>query len=413
VQPSNAVVLMQGVRQEKPLVAVLSLFSHSFYVPSITKTGGAERRAHYWLQILHAEGYKVAGIIAHQNNIGADFKSDLNADWPLYEHPKYGVSGQIVRAPKPENSFWSKLRDKALKVLQKPLPNSTAKNAWLSQAVYKHIDADVYIAFGLNNVANDLARFCSENNKKLILCAIHDLDFDFLSIQSGKDMFDNKRWLKHETLKAAEVVVVQNAAQVGFSHQAGIPKEKVVRISNPIDVLPLPPKEAGNSALWVGRFDANKNAHALLALAKRLPEIRFKMVVSARPTPEEMQEISRHPNVELLDGVRPEHMRNLYLHSFCLVSTAFLEGFPNTFLEAWEAEIPVASLHVNPNELLTEQGLGHLACGDIEALSKVIRYWSKNPTLSQSIGRKARQYVTEEHETAKVAEQILRVLSKI
>jgi glycosyltransferase involved in cell wall biosynthesis len=106
-------------------------------------------------------------------------------------------------------------------------------------------------------------------------------------------------------------------------------------------------------------------------------------------------------------------MRNLYLQSFCLVSTAFLEGFPNTFLEAWEAGIPVASLHVNPNGLLTEQGLGYLAFGDIEALSKVILYWSKNPTLSQSIGRKARQYVTEEHETAKVAEQILRVLSKI
>lgn len=397
----------------KPLhISILSLFSHPFYLLGSKKTGGAERRAYYWLTILHQAGYPVSAILAHRNHPRKHFRSALKASWPLFEHPKYGAQSQIVRAPKPKSSFKEKLRDKVYRILGLPLPNSTTRNHWLSQGIYENINADVYVTFGVTNASNDLARYCAEYRKHFIVCAIHDLDFDFLEITEGKDIFDNKRWLKRETLDLASLVVAQSKNQLAFLKQAGIAEHKTTYIPNPISVYPVEPRNSGEYVLWIGRFDSNKNPRALLDLASKLPGIKFKMILSGTgPSIKEKLELDAIKNIEVINGVAPDEIRVYYLDALCLLSTAFLEGFPNTFLEAWEAEIPVAALFVNTDNLLTDYGLGFWANGDVLKLQAKIEEWNVQPILAREIGQRARNYVIAHHEKEKVGEQILKSIA--
>lgn len=388
-------------------VAVLSLFSHALYSDKTKAMGGAERRAYYWLRLLQESGFSVSAVLAHQEAVAKDFKSRLSAPWPLYEHPKYRADGHIVRAKGAGSGLMPRLRDKFLSLLNRPLPNATEQNALLGTAVYRQIDADAYVAFGLTNAANELARFCADQGKRFIVSIAHDVDFDFLEQPVGKDSYDSKRELKAETLHLADVVVSQTKSQGVLLYQHGIDKNKIHLIKNPIEVLSLPESKAPSYFLWVGRLDKNKNSPAFLSIASRCPNFKFVMVISETTTSDfELQIKKKLSNLTIINSAAPSEMRRIYQKAFCLVSTSFNEGFPNTFLEAWESAVPVASLHVNPDGLLTSNQLGFFSNGSLEDLEFFLREIEINPNKRIEMGRQCRKFVERHHELKMVSNKV-------
>jgi glycosyltransferase involved in cell wall biosynthesis len=394
-------------KRQAQSVSVLSLFSHALYSDKPKTMGGAERRAYYWLRLLQESGFSVSAVLAHQESIAKDFKSRLSAPWPLYEHPKYQISGKVVVANLPPRGFYGKVRDKFLSLLGMPLPSTFKKNHFLKNGVYAQINADIYLAFGLTNAANELGHFCKEGSQVFLVSIAGANDFDFILEQSGKDLYDNKRSLKKETLFLADAVVAQTRQQEEMLKELGIPLNKIYRINNPIEVLSLNKQVEPSYFLWVGRLDANKNAEAFLVLAQRCPELKFMMVISQTMD----KEIEHHwpynlNNLAVISSVSPMNMRAIYQNAYCLVSTSFNEGFPNTFLEAWESAVPVASLHVNPDELLTSNQLGYFSSGSLEELEMFLREMERNPKKRNELGSRGRNYVEEHHELSLVASKI-------
>ena len=387
-------------------VSVLSLFSHALYSDKTKAMGGAERRAYYWLRLLQESDFSVSAVLAHQEAVAKDFKSRLSAPWPLYEHPKYRADGHIVRAKGAGSGLMPRLRDKFLSLLNRPLPNSTVQNAQLGTAVYKQIEADAYVAFGLTNASNELARFCSAQGKRFIVSIAHEVDFDFLEQPEGKDSYDSKRELKAETLALATFVVAQTPAQAQTLKQIGLPSSKIRIVFNPIAALALPAQLQGKGVLWIGKSDANKNPKAVLELSKHLPQLEFCLIFGDDFDARQAAEFQDQKNIQVVSGVHPNRIRPYYLDSFCLLSTAYAEGFPNTFLEAWEAGIPVASLHVDPENLLSQNGLGFMASGNVEALAAVLMEWAKSPAASQEIGQRGRKYIETHHNPEQIRIQL-------
>lgn len=387
-------------------VAVLSLFSHALYSDKTKAMGGAERRAYYWLRMLQESGFSVSAVLAHQEAVAKDFKSRLSAPWPLYEHPKYRADGHIVRAKGAGTSLMSRLRDKFLSLFNRPLPNATEQNALLGKAVYQQIEADAYVAFGLTNAANELARFCADQGKRFIVSIAHDVDFDFLGQPEGKDAYDSKRELKAETLALAAFVVAQTPAQAQTLKQIGVPSAKIRIFFNPIEALAMPAQHQGKRVLWIGKSDANKNPKAVLELSKRLPQLEFCLIFGEDFDARQGAEFQGQKNIQVVSGVHPHRIRPYYLDSFCLLSTAYAEGFPNSFLEAWEAGIPIASLYVDPENLLSQNGLGFMASGNVEALAAVLMEWAKCPAASQEIGQRGRRYIETHHNPEQIRIQL-------
>jgi len=390
-------------------IAVLSLYSHALYSEHGLSMGGAERRAYYWLKLLQESGFSVSAILAHPKRKEKKVESRLTGPWPLFEHPKYRMDGHIVRAAVPIGGISGKLRDKFLSLFSLPIPDSKKTNKELGTGIYGHINADVYVAFGLTNPAHELARFCKERGKKFAVSVAGDVDFDFLEKPIGKDAYDSDRERKPETLWWADIIVAQTRKQAEKLKEAGIPSSKVKVILNPISILPLPEKRTKTFILWIGKSDSNKNPEAVMELAKKSPQLAFCLILGGRLSPTLATEIRKQSNIQIVEAVKPQDMRPYYLNASCLLSTAHAEGFPNAFLEAWEAGVPVASLHVNPGDLLTDSGLGFWAAGRLDGLNAVLQEWANAPEKAIAIGEKGREYVQANHDCNPIKIQLEKV----
>ena len=84
-----------------------------------------------------------------------------------------------------------------------------------------------------------------------------------------------------------------------------------------------------------------------------------------------------------------------------LVSTSDMEGFPNTFLEAWASGTPVVSLNIDPDNVIKEKGLGFVS-GTTERAASDIRTLFRSPELFDSLSQRARLYAQDAHGEASV-----------
>ena len=62
--------------------------------------------------------------------------------------------------------------------------------------------------------------------------------------------------------------------------------------------------------------------------------------------------------MKVVGFVKPSEVIEYFKAASVFINTSTSEGFPNTFLQAWQCEVPVVSLAVDPNEVITEYGLG-------------------------------------------------------
>ena len=53
-------------------------------------------------------------------------------------------------------------------------------------------------------------------------------------------------------------------------------------------------------------------------------------------------------------------VNQLFEKSHILVHTGFVEGFPNTFIQAWMRKMVVLSLQIDPDNVLTSKKIGFL-----------------------------------------------------
>jgi glycosyltransferase involved in cell wall biosynthesis len=81
-------------------------------------------------------------------------------------------------------------------------------------------------------------------------------------------------------------------------------------------------------------------------------------------------------------------------NSKALISTSYMEGFPNVFIEAWACGIPVYSLYVDLGTLITKEGLGEVANGNLDKLLKSI----ENNKCMGKFGKNAKSYVQHHHD---------------
>ena len=131
--------------------------------------------------------------------------------------------------------------------------------------------------------------------------------------------------------------------------------------------------------LWVGRLDENKQPLEYLALARALPEGRFRMI--GVPTERDAalaaavrEEADKLPNVEFL-GPRPRAaVLELMNAAVAVVSTSAVEGVPNVFLEAWSRGIPALALSHDPDGAIETHSIGAVAHGSRGRLVELARH---------------------------------------
>ncbi len=127
--------------------------------------------------------------------------------------------------------------------------------------------------------------------------------------------------------------------------------------------------------VMVGTLSRYKGLDALPGLVQSLPELTFEFIGRATDADgvKARQALSGLPNVRFSGALsRTETLRRI-AEARVLLNTSPREGFPNTFLEAWAAGTPVASLSVDPGGILERENLGICCHGDVERLAEALR----------------------------------------
>ena len=128
-------------------------------------------------------------------------------------------------------------------------------------------------------------------------------------------------------------------------------------------IPPVPPPDGNGRILWIGRIDRVKRPDRFLDVVEACPDLEFDLVGPAGGDPyarEISERAACYPNLRVHGGVPRDDVPMYYRKAACLCSTSDVEGFPNTFLEAWSYGIPVVST-IDPDDLILEKGLGSVA----------------------------------------------------
>ncbi len=180
----------------------------------------------------------------------------------------------------------------------------------------------------------------------------------------------------------------------------GIDTEKLRVFPNYINISYPPAHEMGNTTQerfvgYVGRLSYEKGYDLLLEIARRHPEIPFRLAGTFR----EGNIICDLPNVTLCGPLDKEHLSIFYQESaFIVIPSRCYEGFPMVLLEASIHKKPCIAPNQGAFPELIHKGeaaTGLLfAPGDIENLEQqVVKLWN-NPEQIDLWGAKAYHNVT-------------------
>lgn len=239
--------------------------------------------------------------------------------------------------------------------------------------ILKNIDADVYVERTINPKIYLVGWFCKFFKKKFIYMVAHDWDCAYPGLklahliitQHGQQSDDLKKNLNLNSLTVPSIIEIAAAKKTA--------KRK--------------------SILWVGRSDVWKKPLAFIDLARRYPAEKFVMI--CRPGKIKIQPVSL-PNLKFFGAVPFTTISQFFAQASVLVNTSIAEGFPNTFLQAGAAGVPVLSFKVNPDNYINKHRCGLIGSNQLKQILN-------DPIRLKRMGQNHYRYVKKYHSLKNLA----------
>lgn len=156
-----------------------------------------------------------------------------------------------------------------------------------------------------------------------------------------------------------------------------------------------------NTVLWVGRCDVWKRPELFIELARFFPSTPFVMVCSPSGDDVYYSRIkavaSAVHNLQFVPQVSFADMNPYFSSAMIVVNTSVSEGFPNTFLQAFDARAVIASLAVHVGGVMEKYECGLCAHDNFEQLKNNVDRVLNNVDLRKRMGMGGRQYLENHH----------------
>lgn len=239
-------------------------------------------------------------------------------------------------------------------------------------AAMRRADADIYYTSCAGGHLAQVVLFARPRGRKVIFRVASDSDCDprALLVRYWRD-----RKLYGWGLRRADLVLAQTSAQQkALARNFGVSSVVIDPLFEAAERLP--PLEARDIAvLWIGNLRPLKRPGLLLDLAARLPHLSFHLIGGPLPGTEAFFEQVRRraaalPNVTFHGFVLQHRIADYVERARVLVSTSEIEGFPNTYLQAWSHGTPVVAF-IDPQRLIGRHRLG-IVVNDPEELRAAV-----------------------------------------
>ena len=169
---------------------------------------------------------------------------------------------------------------------------------------------------------------------------------------------------------------------------------------------PLPSEQVAKdrpiTVVWVANVKPLKRPELFIRLAGMLRHrrgARFLMVgraAAGRYQKRLDRAIAGLPNLTYVGEKAVDEVNRTLAGAHVLVNTSLYEGFPNTFIQAWLRHVPVASLDVDPDDLLKTERLGFHS-RSLDGLARDTEQLIDDRDLRESMGKRAYAYARRHH----------------
>ena len=280
--------------------------------------------------------------------------------------------------------------------------------------------SDVICCFGNNAISAQVVADCLHVGINTVLCLASDSDLaaDYQPKDKSLNDYMTPKWMAHYTLEMADHIVVQTNQQQELLKTRFNRTAELIR--NPVEIDKYSPTNWPNRnlrdvVLWIGRSDTfHKQPLLLIELARRCPELPFLMIVNKTHVAvfDAIQAQKPH-NLTVIESVPHPEIWQYYRRARVFVSTSAYEGFPNTFLQCAVSGVPVASLQIDPEEILSNHDCGLLAHGSLYQLEKHVRHLWDDAKLAEHYALTFYEYALRNHGLESQANHFATIVQKI
>lgn len=325
-------------------------------------------------------GYTVSTIAAYDNAPGTLVRDDVSV-FRAYE-PRAGLP--VVRFVHPRfTGLWRAM---------------------------KRADADVYYVSCAGAILGQVALFCQRHGKRFVFRVASDADCspDTLLIEYWRD----KR-LYEFGLRRASAILVQSAQQQQMLRENYGLDSIIAGMLVEHSDLDLPFEARDMDALWVSNIRPLKRPDLLCDLAAALPHLSIHMAggrVSSEPAcyEEVHARALALSNLTFHGAVPFRDISGLYARARVFVNTSDIEGFPNTYLQAWASGTPVVA-YFDPDDVIEREGLG-VAVATPQEMHDAVASLARDPQAWAAASARCRAYVERHFAERRVLEPYEQVL---
>lgn len=271
------------------------------------------------------------------------------------------------------------------------------------------VDSDVYYQSPAGAYTGLTAAFCKLKRRKFVFRVASDVD-----CIPGENLIKlwRDRSLYEYGLRRADLIAVQSRYQQQLLEEHYGLKSTIVNMAMELPTEDLD-GERDIDALWISNLKPVKRPDRALSIAKRLPDVRFTIIGGQLPHYEDYyaemkREASTLPNVQFLGHVPYRQVNEYIARSKILLNTSDVEGFPNTFLQAWVRNVPVVSFF-DPDGIIDREKLGRRP-GTDEQMCKAVRELVENDDERAHVGARAHAYTIDNYAPTAAAQSYIELL---
>lgn len=336
------------------------------------KFGGIAVQINFWMQIFASNGWDVHALTED---------ADYNDDVATYHNIRHFQSAEIA---------WEWI---------------------LIYRIIKSVRPQLIIFRGARRLLYPLCIIGHSFGAKVIMQAASDVNF-----VPGKADVGNafNRRMYECALNRIDYIVCQNEYQTNTLKTNYERKALIIPNIWGNTVGTAKSKTSSPEVVWVANFRKLKRPEWFLGLAQANPNIKFSM--AGGPISKEFfnhiaHEAATIPNLSFLGPISIEESNTLIGNAKILVCTSEYEGFPNTFLQAWSAGVPVVST-VDPNNIINTFNLGQTV-DDQESLDLAIKALLSDNDLYISMQQSIGNYFSAHHSAQKCFDKLIDYIHEI
>lgn len=274
-----------------------------------------------------------------------------------------------------------------------------------------HIRPDLILLRGARRQLGSVAKFAKLLGVKVVFLGASDADF-----KPEEELINDKKSRKiyRSGIRKTRYFVLQNNNQKECLYK-NYGEKKYIIIPN---IWPTSDNSNANNArnidfLWVGNFRELKRPQWLIQLAEDNPQYKFVMVgggTNGRLYKDCEERAERCENMKFLGRTDFDDVNKLFEHAKVYVCTSEIEGFPNTFLQAWSNNIPVVTTF-DPSDTVKKNGLG-LCVDSYEELAATAKSLIEDYKKQQEIQQNIVEYFKISHNTDTMYERLILMIKE-